>query len=510
LEDYTGQHTSDPPRSRTAQVRTGDLSRWAYRPAWRHRPHDVADSAARLRAAGPWLVLATDPLGAALVTYLRAAGTDAVLARPGAATFGGVTPRTVVDLSCLGGAAGAAGNPAGAAPLDAAFALVRALSGHAPVDLVAVTEEALGVGGAAPARPLHAALGGLVPVLAQENPGWRCRHVDIARRAVPGPDALVAAIAAEALAGHAGPVALRGAGRWARVYEPYPLPPPTPTLGRRRGAAVLITGGLGHLGLMLARHLALGRDCRVALTGRTALPDHRSGAVPAVAARVRAVREIAAVGGDVVALTADVTDAARMRAAVAAVEERWGPLDLVVHAAGCNDDAGYGPAHLIDRAAVDAHLATKAVGMRVLGEVFAGRDVRGIAMSSLSAVLGGHTYGAYAAANAALDACALRERARGNGRWLTVDWDTWRPDHLAHNPGHTGAFDMAPEESLEVFDRIVEATDHVEHLVISTGSLDARIQQWVVRNGQTSVTLGHPTTVATVGDPYRERPARGQ
>jgi phthiocerol/phenolphthiocerol synthesis type-I polyketide synthase E len=110
--------------------------------------------------------------------------------------------------------------------------------------------------------------------------------------------------------------------------------------------------------------------------------------------------------------------------------------------------------------------------------VLAGRDIPGITLSSLSAVLGGLALGPYSAANAALDAYAVTARAAG-GRWITVDWDTWGRD----DPATAGEFDMTAAQAVEVFDRAVAAIDRVDHVVISTGSLTARFRQWVVERG---------------------------
>ncbi|MFT9821188.1 hypothetical protein, partial [Lysinibacillus sp. NPDC056185] len=101
-----------------------------------------------------------------------------------------------------------------------ALALTSAYAGLAPdldLNLLAVTEGALSVAGEAPSRPGHAALSGLLPVLAQENPGWTCRHLDVGAP-TPGAPAgpFATAVIAESLAPHRGPVALRGSSRWVR------------------------------------------------------------------------------------------------------------------------------------------------------------------------------------------------------------------------------------------------------------------------------------------------------
>ena len=56
-----------------------------------------------------------------------------------------------------------------------------------------------------------------------------------------------AAIVAEAVTPHLGPVALRGRSRWVRAFVHLPLPMPAEG-ALAPGTVVLITGGLGHVG----------------------------------------------------------------------------------------------------------------------------------------------------------------------------------------------------------------------------------------------------------------------
>jgi acyl carrier protein len=228
------------------------------------------------------------------------------------------------------------------------------------------------------------------------------------------------------------------------------------------------------------------------LTGRSPVPpraewDGFLAAVPEggerTARHIRNIRDLEARGATVLAMSADVADVAQMRAVVDAAVERFGGIDVAVHGAGVQDSRFFNFAHLLDREQCDAHLAAKIRGFHVLQEVLAGHcPDRRITLSSLAAVLGGMTLAPYAAANAGLDAYLRVARTRGEGRWVTVDWDTWNVDAErldTHGPT-VHDFAMVPEEAVDIFERTLAAGDRTGHIVISTGSLEARVAQWVI------------------------------
>ncbi|RCG26488.1 SDR family NAD(P)-dependent oxidoreductase [Sphaerisporangium album] len=525
------------PADRDAQAtgRCADPSRWTYLPTWFEHPLPLTDLDARLRAAGPWLVFTADPRGDALVQRLRDAGAEVTTVRPGAtfdATDSGefavrpgepsdhedllrsqVPPRTIIHGFALRGTGSAADaidtfEAAQEYGFYSALALAAALAtdpGAEPTELILLTGGAVGVVGPDLTDPEHATLVGLAPSLSQENPHLRCRTVDVGDVTAPADvDRTLAAM----IAPFEGPVAVRAGEAWLRGYRSLPLAAPE-TGPIRSGDTVLITGGLGDVGLVLARHLAAGRDCRLVLTVRSPLPPREEwpaflAAVPEGADRtarhIRNVLDLEARGAQVLAVSADAADAEAMREVVRAADSVFGGVDVVVHGAGVQNEQFFDLAHRMDRAACQAHLRAKAAGFLALEAALsilpAGRRPhRLITLSSLSAVLGGIALGPYSAANAALDAYVRTARLRGTP-WITVDWDTWAidPARLAQGPT-AGTFAMTPEEGIAVFERALAAVDHVGHAVISTGPLADRIAQWVTGD------LAAPGTV----DDDRER-----
>jgi NAD(P)-dependent dehydrogenase (short-subunit alcohol dehydrogenase family) len=89
------------------------------------------------------------------------------------------------------------------------------------------------------------------------------------------------------------------------------------------GYAAVVTGGTGALGTVMARGLARA-GARVAVLAR-----RREGAD-------RVVSDIAAAGGEALALPADVLEEGELEAARDLMLDRWGRVDILVNAAGGN------------------------------------------------------------------------------------------------------------------------------------------------------------------------------
>jgi acyl transferase domain-containing protein/acyl carrier protein len=511
-----------------AEGRVDDLDQWTYLPAWQRSTPPEEDLEARLRATGPWLVFAAEQRGEALVERLIRAGAEVFVARPGeqfgqdeigdftvrpgdaddAAELLGsllVAPATVVYGFSLAsprgeGAAQAAHFDAQSAlGFSGALALVRALVGDpdpAPLDLVVLTGGAVGVLGEDLTHPEHAGLASLPPTIAQENPRLACRSIDVGEPGAPHTvKADAESVLAAASAPHQGPVAVRGGEVWLRVYEQHPLAVPDASRPAvRRGETVLITGGLGALGLTLARHLADAYGSRLVLTGRTPLPpreqwEHLKDGADRTARQIRAILDLEDRGARVLALAADVDDEEQMRGVVQAAVERFGRIDVVVHGAGVQDPRFFDLVHLVEPEVCDAHFRAKVHGFhvlqKVLGDLGDQAPDRRIAVSSLTPILGGVLHGPYAAANAALDAYARAARLRGEGRWVTVNFEAWHaaPDLDAVGDQPEGEYEMAPREGVDIFERALAAVDRVAHVTVSTGPLAPRVRRWVVGGG---------------------------
>ncbi|HEU0078048.1 MAG TPA: SDR family oxidoreductase, partial [Longimicrobiaceae bacterium] len=298
--------------------------------------------------------------------------------------------------------------------------------------VLAATRGAHAVLGSEDLRPWQATLGALLKVVPQEYPQARARCVDVEEE---GWEEAVLREAAQLLDGGEGPpeTAWRGRRRWEPWFAALPADEPAPggAPGLREGGVYLITGGLGGIGLTLARHLAERVRARLVLTGRRGLPPREGwsagvaeqGEGEETSRRIRAVEALEAAGAEVLVLAADATDEDAMAAAVARTRARFGALHGVVHAAGVV------PGGLIQLKTPESF--AEVMAPKVAGTVALHRATDGIPLdflllcSSVHAIYGGIGSADHCAANTFLDAFAAWRSERAGRPTVSVNWDGW-------------------------------------------------------------------------------------
>lgn len=362
---------------------------------------------------------------------------------------------------------------------DSLLALAQALDAlPGERAITVVTDGVEDVTGTEPLAPRKAALRGPCLTLAQELPGTTCRLIDI----VPPVGGDAARVAMQ-LCAHlqsadpATPVALRGPRRWVRRWirhaEAAAVQAPAQSRLRRQGV-YLITGGLGGIGLTLARHLAEHWQARLVLVGRTAMPARADWSrladdttQPAdLRARLAALLALEDFGAQVLTVCADVAEAAQLHAALEAARERFGALHGVIHAAGA---AGGTLITAQDAASARRVFAAKVRGAEHLLDQLAEASPDFVLFcSSLSAVAGGLGMAAYAGANACLDALAAASQRRLHWPVLSVGWDGWRGVGMAAGMAWPEGLGLTPEDGAAAFARIVEGPARPHTLVVST------------------------------------------
>ncbi len=219
---------------------------------------------------------------------------------------------------------------------------------------------------------------------------------------------------------------------------------------------VLITGGTGQLGSMLARHLVETREVRnLILTSRRGLDA--PGAIELQA-------ELTALGAKVQIAECDVSDRDQLEHLIESIPVEF-PLTGVLHAAGILED---GMLDSLSSEQLDRVLAPKVDAAVHLHELTQHLDLGVFVLfSSAAGVLGAPGQANYAAANAFLDALAAHRRARGLpavsmawGWWQQASEMTGRMDELDMvRLRRSGVQAMSSEEGLNFFESALESSD---------------------------------------------------
>lgn len=336
-------------------------------------------------------------------------------------------------------------------------------------------------------------------VIPQEFPGITCKFIDLR---LPEPesrleDILLGNLVKEFFTPASEPViAYRGSYRWAQVFKPVQSQSYKTNIGltayhsavlKERGI-YLITGGLGRIGMQLAGTLAETLQAKIILIGHSPFPDktawqqwlasHEPDEINC--RRIRKLKELEALGAEVFVFTSDLSNPRQLEEIIVRVEKRLGRINGVIHAAAV---LGGKMIQELTESDCETYFQAKMRGLLTLYQVFQNRELDfGLLMSSLASILGGIGLTAYTAANLFLDALAQQISSGVKTRWVSVNWDGWEfPVEKPAASIRTAKLDslaITPEEGIRAFYRVLEL-EGLNQVVISTGNLHDRIDQWI-------------------------------
>ncbi|WP_187414402.1 type I polyketide synthase [Nonomuraea sp. PA05] len=261
--------------------------------------------------------------------------------------------------------------------------------------------------------------------------------------------------------------AMAGAEHTGKLVLTWPSPAPANVVVRPRDHApvrpdgsYIVTGGLGGLGMLVTRWLAVSGAARVVLCGRSA-PDDRTRAI---------IDDLRTGGTRIEVVHGDVAEQGIAERLVTAATADGGRLRGVVHAAAVVEDA------TIVR--LDADLLERVWRPKVLGALRLHEATRDadldwwVAFSSVAALHGSPGQGAYAAANAWLDEFVSWRRAK-SGTGTLIHWGPWAEHGRGQVLADRGYPLITPQEGIAALDRILR------HDPVRTGYSSVPLGRWL-------------------------------
>lgn len=224
--------------------------------------------------------------------------------------------------------------------------------------------------------------------------------------------------------------------------------------GAHVNGVVLITGGLGGLGLKFAEYFA-NKGMAIVLSGRSELSLEKS----------QLIEKLRNNSPSVAYITADISDAESVNQLVSKAVQRVGPLTGVVHSAGILKDSFIMKKEFADFKSV---AAPKIQGILALDVATRDQPLDFfVAFSSISGLMGNYGQADYAYGNAFMDNfCRLRNQwvseNRRRGFSTSINWPLWKEGGMHVDAvteqiikAQTGMSAMDTHSGLTFFDQVV-------------------------------------------------------
>lgn len=229
-------------------------------------------------------------------------------------------------------------------------------------------------------------------------------------------------------------VAFRGCYRWVPTIKRISLNKPQNKGGYLVNDGVyVITGGLGGMGLTIAKDLAREVKAKIILIGRTQLPDpatwseykDREVYDEVIASKIEKLIEIKKYGSEIEVINADVSDFEVMETLSDELFKKYGRINGIYHTAGVAEYDGVIQNKQYEQ--VERILAPKVYGTLIINKLF--KDLDFIFMCSSLATVIYHTkvgQVAYCAANEFIDAFGSYKVANSYENTYVVNWADWQ------------------------------------------------------------------------------------
>lgn len=232
----------------------------------------------------------------------------------------------------------------------------------------------------------------------------------------------------------------------------------------RPNATYVITGGLGGLGLTMARYLIEKGARHLVLMSRR---------VPSQAVQAEISQLEQESGAELLVMQGDVTKRDDLKRILAQIEQNGQPLRGLIHAAGILDD---GILLQLNAERFQTVMAPKVDGAWNLHLLTADKPLDFFVLfSSVASVVGSPGQANYSAANAFLDALAHHRRAQGQVA-LSINWGPWSEVGLVaqKQAGESvgGIRAISPEQGVAIFDHLLRQN------ASQVGVMSLNLRQW--------------------------------
>jgi acyl transferase domain-containing protein/acyl-CoA synthetase (AMP-forming)/AMP-acid ligase II/acyl carrier protein/NAD(P)-dependent dehydrogenase (short-subunit alcohol dehydrogenase family) len=301
--------------------------------------------------------------------------------------------------------------------------------------------------GASPALNglIQSPLMGMTKIVSLEHPLLKCKRIDLDASGSIENDAryLINELNSPSVEDQ---LAFRGEHRFVhRLVKKKAAPASGVTFDGER--LYLITGGLGHVGMMTARWM-------VSKGARHLLLLNRSGATSSLVQQD--LQNLKESGAEINVLCADTGSLPELANVFGWIQQTGRPLAGIIHAAGIS---GFVPVSEMEIEGLEAVFQAKVYGAWNLHHLTEGMNLDFfVCFSSASSVLGSRGYGHYAAANQFMDTLAHYRKGIGLPA-LSINWGLWAGGMVSSKDQRQleqlGLRALVPDEAFRILESLI-------------------------------------------------------
>jgi len=346
---------------------------------------------------------------------------------------------------------------------------LKALKTKKNIDVILLTNGIFNVIGSEELFPEKSVALGLLNVIPQEYPGIKCYSIDLNLKENLA-DELINNITEQLKFGFKDKyIAYRNGSKYTIKYQPIELEESSSHAFRENGVYVII-GGLGNIGLNIAKLLNEEYRAKLILTSRSDFPErdnwndwlatHEKD--DAISVKIRTLLELIQKGSEILVSSCEISDQSSLKFVFDSAEKKFGKINGVVHSAGKVTKKSI---EELDNSEIEMQFKSKIYGMLALKEVVSNRELDFVVLvSSLSSVLGGIGFGAYSSANNYMNSiCYDLNRSQNKKIWKSVSWQA-----------------MNDKQTIEGMKRSFLVKNIEELVVVKGGDLETKLQQWII------------------------------
>jgi acyl-CoA synthetase (AMP-forming)/AMP-acid ligase II/NAD(P)-dependent dehydrogenase (short-subunit alcohol dehydrogenase family)/acyl carrier protein len=271
-------------------------------------------------------------------------------------------------------------------------------------------------------------ISGLLKAIPQENPLIESKHIDLTTiEHSTNKNSVLAELNNN---DNDREIAYRQGKRWIRYLQRINFSEQKKQeLPFKHGGTYLLTGGLGGIGVEIAKYLLNQYQARLILVGKTSLPERSNWEAhiqhdSLIANKIKTLQALEKLAGEVIYKAVDICDTSALQNIVSQNKTSWeSNLDGIIHLAGI-----YHEATLVEetQSQMSATLKPKVAGSWVLHQLLSDNpQAVFINFSSVAGFFSGSAIGAYASANSFLEGFSHYLRHQKGIKSYCFAWSTW-------------------------------------------------------------------------------------